>query len=755
LIGEIAPYRSKSLQIAVSGIGASFQPILNLKNRSINHNIHQVAALVKSLMRNDQMVSLRELLRTHNWRMLRAIFRAHRAHFDNRWTKTQIVERTAALLNEGTTVTRALATLPDDAREAIQTLLACDGVMPAHHFLAHFGPLPPFRPWRADSPPAPWCHPTSPVERLWFLGFIFFPSTPDGRVVLIPKELRPFLVDRLPQIANRQLQHTTCDTRQIGPDPILDIAHLLAFLQGHDVRPFAGRWLAPRHLRTFNAALSHPDPAAVAARSELQTGYLRFLHYLAEAAGLVAPALGLLKPTPTAWNWLDLSEADRWQTLWDGWRSDLRRSPRESALWQRFRLPAKRPFVHTLLDALSAPSSEGCTALTTLAHWLRRRCIGAGTLPRDGDVLAPLPALFAGPLTWAGLVRTDPEAGFSFTPPGNWLLSRSAEPPASPPTRPAAIHCPDDDCLIILLPEPPDRPPLRPLVELGLALEGRLARRMTRQRFVATLAHGIARARVVQTLSELSGSPLAPVVLKRLETWEAQAQSLTLRRLTVLTAADPQTLNQLAAARSVRSHFRETLSPHHVAVDPGSVEQLLRLLRRRDHTPLVEPGVAAPTVAQEQPDAGAAAYLWLALRTTIDLANLVPLPAVPPVALLDRLSAVLGTNDAGQLAVVTAQAQEIRHCLRDALDGYTSFPAPIADVDHAAIQAAVEQALEQGRAMEIVYHTAGRGERTTRVVEPLRLETRGGAVYLIAYCRLRQSERVFRLDRIESTGFTG
>jgi len=107
------------------------------------------------------------------------------------------------------------------------------------------------------------------------------------------------------------------------------------------------------------------------------------------------------------------------------------------------------------------------------------------------------------------------------------------------------------------------------------------------------------------------------------------------------------------------------------------------------------------------------------------------------------------------LAVVTAQAEEIRRRLRDALDGYTPFPAPIADVDHAAIRSAVEQALEEGRAVEIVYHTAGRGERTTRVVEPLRLETRGGAVYLIAYCRLRQSERVFRLDRIQSLVVSG
>ena len=709
------------------------------------------------------MISLPELLRAHNWRTLRAIARAHNVRFDNRWTKAQAVDHVAALLGEPANVRRALAALPDDAHEALQSLLTCDGIMPAHHFLAHFGPLRTYRPWRADTPSAPWRHAISPAERLWFLGLIFRCSTPEGEVVLIPDELRHFL----PAISPVTFTHPAGPPLPT-PDPVLDLAHLLAFLQGHDVRPFAGRWIAPRHLLVLNSALSYPDPAAIAARSELQTGYLRFLHYLAEAACLIAPVAGLLKPAAAAWGWLDLSEAQRWQLLWGGWQADLRRSPREAALWQRFRLPAERPFVCTLLDTLSALPGGGWMAPTVLVERLRGHCIGAGTLPRDGDVLAPLQALLAGPLTWTGLVHTDPEGSFSFTPLGDWLLGRSAEPPQPPPTRPAIIHCPDDDCLIIMLPEPPDRPPLRPLVELGLAPEDRLTRRMACERFVATLAHGIDRARVVQTLSELTGGPLLPAILERLETWEARARGLTLRRLTVLTAADPQTLNQLASERSVRSHFRETLSPHHVAVDPCSVEQLLRLLRRRDHTLLVEPtcppspppcegrGSTSPLPASGRGrgrgalDDGAAAYLWLALRTTIDLADLVSLPAVPPVALLDRLGAALCANDADQLAVVTAQAEEIRRRLRDALDGYTPFPAPIAGVDHAAIQVAIEQALEEDTAVEIVYHTAGRGERTIRVVEPLRLEERGGAFYLTAYCRLRQSERVFRLDRIES-----
>jgi len=654
---------------------------------------------------------------------------------------------------------------------------------------------------------------------------------PEGKMVVIPDEIRRFLPTPTPSLSVQP-----AGPPLPTPDSVLDLAHLLALLQGHDVRPFAGRWIAPRHLLVLNTALSYPDPAAITARSELQTGYLRFLHYLAEAACLIAPVAGLLKPTPAAWDWLDLSEAQRWQLLWDGWQADLRRSPREAALWQRFRLPAKPSFVRTLLDTLSTLPGEGWMASTALAGRLRGHCIGAGTLPRDGDALAPLQALLAGPLTWAALVHTAPGGAeapkrgdessllpcssaplpscFALTPLGDWLLRRSADSPETPPSRPVTIHCPGDDHLIIImLPEPLDRPPLRSLIELPLAPEARLTRHLTCERFVAALAHGLTRAWMVQMLSELTGGPLSPAALGRLEMWEAQARGLTLRRLTVVTAADPQVLAQLSTQRTIRPHFRETLSPHHVAVDPAGVERLLRALRRRGHTPLVEPayppnpppcegrGSTSPLPASgrgldlppqppslrgkgesplpasgrgldlpppppslrgkgESPlpasgrgrgrgalDAGAAAYLWLALRTYLALADLVRLPAVPPVALLDRLG---DTLDADQLAAVAAQAEQASRRLRDILDGYTPFPAPIAGVDHAAIQAVIEQALEEGTAVEIVYHTAGRGERTTRVVEPLRLDERGGALYLVAYCRLRQAERVFRLDRIES-----
>ncbi|MCX5858741.1 MAG: exonuclease domain-containing protein [Proteobacteria bacterium] len=59
----------------------------------------------------------------------------------------------------------------------------------------------------------------------------------------------------------------------------------------------------------------------------------------------------------------------------------------------------------------------------------------------------------------------------------------------------------------------------------------------------------------------------------------------------------------------------------------------------------------------------------------------------------------------------------------------------------------IEEALEKKKLLHLMYISAD-GEETERLVEPLELITAWDAIYLRAFCRLRKSERHFRLDRI-------
>lgn len=64
--------------------------------------------------------------------------------------------------------------------------------------------------------------------------------------------------------------------------------------------------------------------------------------------------------------------------------------------------------------------------------------------------------------------------------------------------------------------------------------------------------------------------------------------------------------------------------------------------------------------------------------------------------------------------------------------------------------AAVRDAVDQTRVLDIEYYTYGRDEWTDRSIEPDRVSSRDGHWYVNAWCRLVDDERVFRVDRMRN-----
>lgn len=62
---------------------------------------------------------------------------------------------------------------------------------------------------------------------------------------------------------------------------------------------------------------------------------------------------------------------------------------------------------------------------------------------------------------------------------------------------------------------------------------------------------------------------------------------------------------------------------------------------------------------------------------------------------------------------------------------------------------AVRSAVASRRRLSITYTPVG-GERAEREIDPYGLFLRRGLWYIVAYCHLRKSERMFRLDRVEA-----
>jgi predicted DNA-binding transcriptional regulator YafY len=64
--------------------------------------------------------------------------------------------------------------------------------------------------------------------------------------------------------------------------------------------------------------------------------------------------------------------------------------------------------------------------------------------------------------------------------------------------------------------------------------------------------------------------------------------------------------------------------------------------------------------------------------------------------------------------------------------------------------AAIQKAISKRCVLSIVYFSSGKQERTTRLVEPIGVVYYSGRWHLIAWCRLRNGYRDFRIDMIQS-----
>jgi proteasome accessory factor C len=120
--------------------------------------------------------------------------------------------------------------------------------------------------------------------------------------------------------------------------------------------------------------------------------------------------------------------------------------------------------------------------------------------------------------------------------------------------------------------------------------------------------------------------------------------------------------------------------------------------------------------------------------------------ALALVVALRTLAAMPGTYDRGAVDRAVAKleraagaaAERAAAAVRVEVDGDA-----VADV-----AATVRRALDEKRRLHLSYWVPGRDETTERDVDPMRLALADGRLYLEGWCRLAESVRLFRLDRV-------
>lgn len=123
------------------------------------------------------------------------------------------------------------------------------------------------------------------------------------------------------------------------------------------------------------------------------------------------------------------------------------------------------------------------------------------------------------------------------------------------------------------------------------------------------------------------------------------------------------------------------------------------------------------------------------------------------ISMLTGLTKEGGTKQAASAALekiraVLPQATLVQVETLQAVLGFYAVARPPLDLDNPAF-VQLQQAIYQRRVIHLRYHAPDNNQITERDVEPLQLAYVDNTWILAAYCRLRQDQRHFRLDRID------
>ena len=715
-------------------------------------------------------LNLGDCLEASSWRRLLAIMASHGLPCSTRWRKAELVRALQAHLSEPANLRQVVLNLEEPARSALLALLQAGGMLPARTFADAFGDVRPHRPWRKGAGEAePWRNPASPTERLWYLGLLHMqparPKPGETQYAVLPADLLDELQHLLlpPQTG----QPVRLRPRPgIPPDLTWHVALLLATLEAEPVRPLHGRWLPPRLLAALagRTGLDQADDFQLS-RSERRLPYLAFVHYLALAAGLVAGE-SRLGVTPAGWQWLAADTPARWQMLWEGWLAALS----DLALPFRFPWAALTPPARALvLDQVGRLPLDRYAPLAHVveqSHLHDERGLLVKPWDEEEDVVA---ALVAGPLFWFGVVdlaegdsdsdsdsESDqvPSLSLSLSPLGAWLVGLADWGPPAFAAPQACRVWPSDRDLVLVPPaaQPIHLARLAPLCEWRSpgfpALEQQLL--LAEERVGQAVARGVELAQIFHYLEDALGRPASRRQRQRLRAWARAGQQVRVRHLTVLETTDAPLMGELRSRKLVRRHLGDALSPTRSVLNPAGLPALLQTLRTLglyagSHGDSDSDSDSDRDSDGDQDPSLSLSLLWMAGLVYRGLGAHVPL-RVPLSA--DVMDGVAEQLTRAQREAAEHAAGQVLDQVKAALQGYLGLPAGPARARIGDVVPVIEAALAGGQDLVLTYWGAGREQAVVRRVTPYWVERRGEVPYLVAYCHLRDAERVFRVDRI-------
>ena len=479
---------------------------------------------------------------------------------------------------------------PEEAA-ALQELIQAGGQVPVATLSRSHGEVRLMGPGRLERE-EPWFDPVSPVESLWYRGFLFrgFDETTEGLIEFyyLPDEL----LAQFPQAGSKTAEatavsltptlHAVSAPKTVNTavhDAVDDLTTLLAAAQITN--------LGPDTLAGIRPLLGDANPDR-----------LSLLMTLADEMGLLRQTDNVLRPTRTAVAWLKQSREAQLRDMAEAWSgsiwNDLCHTPGlrcEGEGWSNDPILART----TLLDHL--PRSQEWYRLTDLVAqikdndpdfqrpdgnydtWYIRDLAGDAyvTSSTNWELVEGrlLRFLVQGPLAWLGLVETgfDGDDLFRLTARAlGWLQGQT--PPADEVRVPLVVQADAS----ILVPHNADRYQRFQVARISEAEPTAVGQpylyRLTPAALAVAQQQGIAADRILQFLADASGRPLPASVKRAVTRWAERGVEGRLETAVILRVREAGILETLRANPKTRPFLGESLGDLAVMVRLNDWENL-------------------------------------------------------------------------------------------------------------------------------------------------------------------------------------
>ncbi|MFN8595926.1 MAG: helicase-associated domain-containing protein [Anaerolineae bacterium] len=485
-------------------------------------------------------------------------------------------------------------------RDALRTVLAAGGTLPAPGFAQRFGVIRLLGPARLERE-QPWRAPANAAEGLWYLGLIYkgFEQLPNGtmrEVFIAPQELAPLLP---------RLKSSTPNVEPLpiasGPDQISasaasladDICTVLSHLHNQFVRT-QGRATASLLRTGLSKYLREADSAR-----------FDFALHTAERAQLVKLAGQRLKPDARlSTEWLQAAELDQQRRLFEAWRAD----PTWSDLAHVASLQIERAVsIQTdvvairaaILQALRAAVPQAWHTIDSLLQRLKSQSPDFLRTDFDADYVraadsgeylrgfsawervegALIRSILSGPLHWLGIVNLaagDQPSAFTLTSLGAALFGLETDLSDSRPARHFTVRA--NATLEVAAARRYDRFQAARIAEL-IAIDGDTYRyRLTPSSLARAVSQKIDAAKVIDFLSRASGQALPPTLAKAIQRWSSKGTEVKVERAVIVRVKDAAILKRLQESPKTRNISIEPLGPTAARINEKDWPKLVSIL---------------------------------------------------------------------------------------------------------------------------------------------------------------------------------